>query len=184
MKYFATAIIACSVVFLLLAYYVFSFFNENVFAPGYGESDKQRIELYTAALSELETLHLNGFFNMDWCKVLDVGDQMYYSLQDTTSSIDNCTGRISRKNQGESLEGSSLDAFLHVRDLLEQKVPTIYIQYDEQDKIKSAEFGINCFFCRTRYVYEPNYTLPADDPGELYHYGINKDWYRVEEDWN
>ena len=46
-------------------------------------------------------------------------------------------------------------------------------------------FHIDCEFCRTRYVYWPNYQkLPPDIEGEVWYTPINKDWYRVDQDWN
>jgi hypothetical protein len=46
-------------------------------------------------------------------------------------------------------------------------------------------FHVSCFFCRTRYVYWPDYkTLPPDLEGEISYTPIDKNWYRVDEDWN
>ena len=45
-------------------------------------------------------------------------------------------------------------------------------------------FHIDCAFCRTRYVYWPNYQrLPTDIEGEIWYTKIDENWYRVEQDW-
>jgi hypothetical protein len=44
-------------------------------------------------------------------------------------------------------------------------------------------FYIDCFWCRTRYVYWPDYkALPRSWQGDIIYTPINKDWYRVNED--
>jgi hypothetical protein len=46
-------------------------------------------------------------------------------------------------------------------------------------------FYIDCSFCRTRYVYWPNYKeLPPNIEGEIIYTPINQNWYRVDQDWN
>ena len=59
----------------------------------------------------------------------------------------------------------------------------------EHSSIKYEElgvaFGIDCAFCRTRYVYAPGYTqLPPDIEGEIKYRVINENWFRVDQDWN
>lgn len=46
-------------------------------------------------------------------------------------------------------------------------------------------FYVHCLFCRTRYVYLPNYQkLPPDIEGEIFYVPLDKNWYRVDQDWN
>jgi hypothetical protein len=54
----------------------------------------------------------------------------------------------------------------------------------EHDPIGTG-FHIECAFCRTRYVYWPNYReLPPDIEGEIRYIPIDENWYRVDQDWN
>ena len=46
-------------------------------------------------------------------------------------------------------------------------------------------FDEHCTFCRVRYVYWPNYEkLPPNIEGEIRYTPIDKNWYRVDQDWN
>ena len=65
-----------------------------------------------------------------------------------------------------------------------------YTRYDSPNAPRPPEeigtaFSISCFFCRVRYVYWPNYkSLPAGWEGEIKYTPVNRNWYRVDEDWN
>jgi hypothetical protein len=68
------------------------------------------------------------------------------------------------------------------------EIGTEYTRYDDPQAPHPPEnvgvaFYTECFWCKTRYVYWPNYkSLPPDWIGEIRYIPINKNWYRVEED--
>ena len=70
------------------------------------------------------------------------------------------------------------------------QIGTEFTRYDAPDTPRPPQeigtaFYVDCFFCRTRYVYWPNYrSLLSDWEGEISYTPINENWYRVDEDWN
>jgi hypothetical protein len=70
------------------------------------------------------------------------------------------------------------------------QIGTEYTRYDAPNAPRPPEaigtaFYVSCFFCRTRYVYWPDYeALPQNWDGEISYTPINKSWFRVNEDWN
>ena len=67
-------------------------------------------------------------------------------------------------------------------------IGTEYTRYDDPQAPQPPQnigtaLYVECFWCRTRYVYWPDYkSLPRSWQGDIIYTPINKDWYRVNED--
>jgi len=136
------------------------------------------------------------FFNMDWCRALRVGDKLFSRTVDSTIEED-CGFRLTGEH-GNSFTKQDRDFFNQVEQVLAsgpfEKFRKMSDEYPLTYRSEHADlnresiglgFHIECFFCRTRYVYSPGYVLlPPDIDLEIHYIPINENWYRVEQDWN
>jgi hypothetical protein len=125
--------------------------------------------------------NIQYYFNMDWCQVLVYGDRSV--AHSNSDSSENCRTKSLRHSELEHFNIEDKKVFDDIERLLNDRFMQIVIEYASGTP-NYAEFHERCGFCRTRYVYKPQYVLPPDQPGELMHIPINTNWYRVEEDWN
>lgn len=128
------------------------------------------------------------YFDSDWCRALEYDSykavELYGNVNGSTC-LDGGTEFSPNDNQ--------------VFDLLKQKLilsrQTKFREIDKEYSVNNlinienqyigTAFHLNCGFCRTRYVYWPQYSkLPSDIDSEIKYIPINKDWYRIEQDWN
>lgn len=58
------------------------------------------------------------------------------------------------------------------------------LRYDPAHRLNYGVFDFSSGFVRERYVFDPGYKLPEDEPGERLHTRINDKWYHIREDWN
>jgi hypothetical protein len=143
--------------------------------------------LETKIMPFLQANDIKGFVDRDNCKAIH-----YHSIFATDPV------RCTYVNQTEQ-QFSDADRILFnkTRQVLSNAmltnivdIGTEYTRYDSPTAPRPPEavgtaFYVSCFFCRTRYVYWPDYkALPQGWEGEISYTPINKNWYRVEEDWN
>lgn len=151
-------------------------------------NDKEVVrELQTRILPFIEENQISSFFDQDWCKVIKYRDRFA-----SNSSDPNCA------QMSESFTEEDLKMFEEVEDILNTKVGKFVEIDSERPLIGMPEhrlligkeslgtaFHIDCFFCRTRYVYSPGYKeLPPNIEAEIEYTAIDNNWYRVEQDWN
>lgn len=173
-----------------------------VFGFTYLQNDKKKDTKIVAALEErvlpfVEGNNITYFFNQDWCRVLKYKGQVASETIESTSSED-CGKGTTGSSDTKPFTNADNEIFEQVRRVLDsvtlEKFNDISPEYPITNRPEHASlghneiglaFGIDCSFCRTRYVYSPNYTkLPPDIEGEIIYTPININWYKVEQDWN
>jgi hypothetical protein len=141
-------------------------------------NNAQRLE---QVIPRLEQLQVRQFRNQDWCK------NFFYARGKFSSAPNNGNCNQSKDKSG-LFTPQAEQKFHEAEHALSDsglKVRMVLAEFNEQDRIRYAEFHLDCFFCRTRYVYAPQYKrLPEDIPNELEYEAIDENWYLVQEDWN
>ncbi len=125
------------------------------------------------------------FNDSDWCRILAYGNRTVSSQIPDGSP--NCLP--------EALDFENEDELIFAD--LKSKLTNFYaISYERPISYRSEHAGlegqtfglgfyISCAFCRTRYVYFPEYeSLPPDIDMEIWYTPINSNSYRVDQDWN
>lgn len=148
----------------------------------YTETDPEKVATLETTFSVLEADGVEFYFNMDWCKVLVYGDVQASETVDSTVDED-CGTRLTGRTGFTSFAGIDQNIFNRLTETYRSEYREVEARFVD-GKITYAVFHKDCSFCRTRYVYDPGYTLPDNIEGELLHVPINENWYRVEEDWN
>jgi hypothetical protein len=132
-------------------------------------------------LPTLEEFRVTQFRNDDWCQ------NLFYARGKFSSVPNNDICNLSQDETRPLTSQSEQDFRAVERVLIDSglKVRLVVVGFDARGQVRYAEFHLDCYFCRTRYVYDPGYDrLPEDIPGELQHEAINSDWYLVRDDWN
>ncbi len=145
-------------------------------------------ELEKQALPLVEQNDIEYFFDSDWCQIIETSEKVAYRLinEEATS---NCGSRPSNKPTVEMTE-SDIALFEDTESKLSNIGNEMFTRIQTEHLLNSEEniglgFHLDCSFCRTRYVYWPNYEkLPDNVEGEIKYIPINSNWYRVEQDWN
>lgn len=144
-------------------------------------ADEKVVQSLEDLFPRLEKMGVTGFRNQDWCQVLALNGQAFANTEVSTCNF--VTTLPTRKFTPVATEKFEEV----VRILSDAKLNVLAISSIQvtNGKFDGAVFHKNCFFCRTRYVFQPGYgSAPEDVPNEIWHTPINQNWYRVEEDWN
>ncbi len=137
-------------------------------------------ELESKVLPFAQENSIQNFFDREWCKTIT------YGLPEI--SLPKCIPGVGPAAQapGHPAWVKFFETRKVLKSVLSEDFEFIRHEYERTTHREiGLAFHVECFFCRVRYVYWPNYTsLPADQPYEIYYTPINSDWYRVDEDWN
>ncbi len=143
-------------------------------------SDEQVAQSLETLLPRLETIGLIAYRNQDWCQVVAYNGMAFSNTNQST-----CTFVTDISTSPFSAEASA--KLTEISDVLsDANIPVRAVQNIKMvgGKFTFVEFHRDCN-CRTRYVFSPGYgTPPKDIANELWHFPIDQNWYRVEEDWN
>ena len=173
--------------FLLLAAFLVPIFMCSLNVLRIGSNDYQgdttRLQ---ALLPLLEELKVENYFNKDWCKGISYGRGMFSEAKHGDSA-ENCS-LFSGGGATKPFDNPARQDFELLGKALEATNMIIYdvedVTFNASGAVVHAVFHKDCGFCRTRYVYSPNYDkLPREVSGEIWHTKINANWYLTEEDW-
>jgi hypothetical protein len=134
---------------------------------------------------------ISFYFDMDWCKGLKYESRSVVKLLNTNNNS-TCLNNATEFSASDQVVFDELKNKLNSASTNQfREIDTEYpINYrSEQASLPHESIGIafhiDCSFCRTRYVYKPNYKeLPANIKGEMEYLPINENWYKIEQDWN
>lgn len=131
---------------------------------------------------------IQRFFDSDWCRVLEYNSRYVFEVLKSVGSA-NCGGSSTVGSHDFTEKDNEI--FAQTREMLDkaspERITTIAPEFTPNYEHKNIGIGFHtdCAFCRTRYVYAPNYqALPPNIEYEIWYTPINKDWYRVDQDWN
>lgn len=128
----------------------------------------------------LELHHVEDFRNQDWCKNLVYMHGKFSAYSGTVGTCNLFPGEPRPFDTKATKDFNSIAEVLATTE-----VPVLWIssRFTEAGTISYAEFQLDCFFCRTSYVYEPHFgQLPSSV--ETRYTKITDNWYEVDEDWN
>lgn len=129
----------------------------------------------------LESNKVTAIRHQDWCQVLGYSRGNFTNTTTETCCfiVEEPRGMFDKQARADLeriwKEVKAADAgVLEISD----------IRYSSTGKLIHGVCDCSSDFVRERYVFDPGYSLPLDQPGERYHTKINADWYHVREDWN
>jgi hypothetical protein len=137
------------------------------------------------------------YLDEDWCKVLEYNGKIISKTIESTSS-ESCGKHLTGSNDIAEFNNDDQIVFDKIKEQflkIESESfngikPEYALTYLIEHKNFTNEpiglgFYVNCSFCRTRYVFSPNYdVLPPNIEREIKYTPINTNWYLVEQDWN
>ncbi|MBK7994688.1 MAG: hypothetical protein IPK14_15290 [Blastocatellia bacterium] len=145
----------------------------------YKSNINQKIKDLEQLFNLIEKYQVKDFRNQDWCKNINYIKGKYAKTSKESTCI------LFEGETKEFNKEAEEDFNLIARELEKTKADVLFFSIKlENNKIATAEFNINCGFCRPSYVYEPNYKLPENMGQEMIFSRIDNNWYLVEEDWN
>lgn len=142
--------------------------------------------------------NIQFFSNKDWCKSINYSGRLVIRVEDSTPP-ESCGIQVLDEQNREPFTAEDQELFDKVKDALGNSFSQEFVEISPEyplfyrsehigfgNKYIGLGFHVDCLFCsRTRYVYWPNYnSLPPDIGGEIIYKPINKNWYRVDQDWN
>lgn len=127
----------------------------------------------------LEADQVTAFRYQDWCKVISYSRGSFANSTEAT-----CVFMVvETPNPFDAEAEIDLDRiWKEVRSTRSGVFIISEIRYNPTGKLIRGEFDCSSGFVRSRYVFDPGYTLPDDLPGERLHTKINAEWYHISED--
>lgn len=143
-------------------------------------SDEKVVHSLESLFPRLEGTGLTAYRNQDWCQVLAYNEKAFSNTNRSTcvyvTNIATLPFSAEASLKLKEISNILSDAKIPVRSVENIKI--------SDGKFTFIEFHEDCS-CRTRYVFDPGYgSPPSDVRNELWHFPIDSNWYRVEEDWN
>lgn len=145
----------------------------------YKSNVEQKVKNLEQLFVLIEKYQIKNFRNQDWCKNINYIKGKYSKTSNPSTCI------LFEGEAKEFNKESEEDFNLIAKELEKTKTDVLFFSIKfEDNKIITAEFNIDCGFCRPSYIYQPNYKLPENMGKEMIFSKIDNNWYLVEEDWN
>jgi len=166
---------------------LFFYFNDNP------QRDKKVVgNLESEVLPFVKSNNIQYYFDLDWCKAIGNDDRVVAeNIGQINPSSGNCAKRLTLVQNVQPFSQQDQELFGLTKQVLNNSTREDFIQISPEysslpeHKYIGLAFHIECFWCRTRYVYWQNYdNLPPNEVGEIRYTPINSNWYRIDEDWN
>jgi rubredoxin len=169
-------------VFLLgMAFCVLSWWLTGWFVFGVRNAshDVSRLE---KTFPVVQSLRVATFRDQDWCRNLDYSKGKYSNVLEEFNTCNLFPGKA------QAFDDQASEDFSRVRQALSSSgvpIRSINANYRETGELQSAEFHIDCLWCRRWYIYNPAYgVLPKPPSADTKYTRINDNWYLADEDWN
>lgn len=142
-------------------------------------------------LPYIQEKNISFYFNMDWCNALKYDSRSVVKVSGTDNNSTCLNGATDFSASDQSVFNELKNKLSSVSTEQFKEIDTEYpVNYRSEQaslphKSIGTAFHVDCLFCRTRYVYWPNYReLPPNIEDEIEYLPINENWYRIEQDWN
>jgi hypothetical protein len=136
------------------------------------------------ALTTLRALHVTGYRNLSWCKLLTVDGATYMETSNPSTCCWEPDDRGCRAyDRAAGAKHAQVAALLSATGV---RVDSVTVEESPQHTLRTAEFGLSaCAVCRDSYEYRaPGQGDPEGFRNELRYQHIRPGWWLRIEDWN
>jgi len=144
------------------------------------EKAKQEVVELEKLFPLIEKHRVTSYHNLDWYQRLSYSKGFFTTTKDSRSALGH--------NDPQAFDDEARAVFDSISKQIDKiGVPISVINevtFDPRGRLSGAKFHLEAGFIRVYDIYSPNYKTIPENGFEQYYSPINKDWYRLIEDWN